>query len=261
MDNEVIKKSAQQILGLIDLTSLNNDDTIANIDKLCEQARTHHGNVAAICIYPQFIKHARVKLNNLSLSNLPIATVVNFPSGNESIENVSTQTTQAIHDGADEIDLVVPYQDIIQGNLDSSKNMVHKIAQICHEHNVILKVIIESGVLQQEELIRQASLLSIENGADFIKTSTGKVAINATLQAATIMLSVIRDTGGKCGFKAAGGVRLTSEAMPYLEIARELLGDDYVKSQTFRFGASSLLSDVLAVLDDKVLVTQNPLSY
>jgi deoxyribose-phosphate aldolase len=234
---------AQKILGLIDLTSLNTNDTKINIKQLCKSAVTEFGHVPAICIYSHFIPKARQLLKK---SATKIATVTNFPYGSPDLEIALFETRLAIARGADEVDIVIPYHQLINGKTKLANKMIKQAKKICGKKT--LKVIIESGELKTPKLIEEAAFISIESGADFIKTSTGKVAVNATLEVAEIMLNVIKQTGGKCGFKAAGGVKTVVEAVKYLELTKNIMGESYIKAETFRFGASSLLDDVLNVL-------------
>ncbi|WP_394173361.1 deoxyribose-phosphate aldolase [Thalassotalea litorea] len=238
------RDAARLAIRLMDLTSLNDDDTPDVIDRLCQQAQSSEANTAAICIYPQFIRQAKSQLANTSID---VATVVNFPSGNGQIDMIVSQTNQVIEYGADEVDLVLPYQALMQGNTDTPKAMVEQVKSVCG-NEVVLKVIIESGVLKDSTLIQKASEIAINAGADFIKTSTGKVDVNATLSAAQTMLDVIAVLNPKVGFKAAGGVRTLDDAIGYLQIAADKLGNDYLRKQTFRFGASGLLSSLLSEL-------------
>lgn len=233
---------ALQILGLIDLTSLNDDDNEDKIIKLCNIAHTTYGDVAAICIYSRFIPVAKVALHQSRL-NIPIATVVNFPHGSSDIELALYEIQLAIARGADEIDLVFPYHYFKNGNFKVCHTMLNQAKQICGDK--LLKVILETGELKTAELITKASQISIECGADFIKTSTGKVAVNATLTAAEVMLNVIHASGGGCGFKASGGIRTVIEALQYVDLATKIMGQDWVSPKTFRLGASALLNDVL----------------
>ena len=242
------KEIASRTLGLIDLTNLNDDCTPAAIDALCAQARTPFGNTAAICIWPRFVAQARKILGEDN--PVRIATVVNFPSGEAAEKAVLHETKDAIAAGADEIDLVIPYKALISGNEEAVRSMVATI-RAATEGVALLKVIIESGELKLPTLIEAASRIALEEGADFIKTSTGKVAVNATPEAAGIMLTVLKDFGDpKRGFKPAGGIRTVDEAGQYLALADQILGKDWASAKTFRFGASSLLGDVLATLGD-----------
>lgn len=228
-----------EVISLLDLTTLNLDDTNGIIEKLCKSATSPKGEVAAICIYPQFIPFAKTILNK----NIKIATVINFPNGSTDLTNTLKELETSINNGADEIDLVMPYSEIIAGNNTFVEEFVSTIKNNCS--GKLLKVIIESGILEQENLIRTASKVSINAGADFIKTSTGKVSINATLSATKYMIEEIKESGTKCGFKAAGGIKTQIEALKYLEIASNIMGKDFIKKETFRFGASSLLDDLL----------------
>jgi len=239
-----LKAAAQHALSLIDLTSLNDDDTVEKIQALCAQATTDKGNVAAVCVYPAFVKTARQALGE---SDIQIATVTNFPHGSIDIEASLSLTSQAIEDGADEIDVVFPYNALKMGDADIGFQLVKQHAELC-QGKALLKVIIESGELATEALIEQASNICIEAGADFIKTSTGKVPINATPEAARIMLQCIKHSKKDVGFKAAGGVRTTEEAAAHLQIAADIMGAGWVTKDHFRFGASSLLGSLLETL-------------
>jgi len=246
MGNTDLKKTALTTLGLIDLTSLNDSDTPGVVLNLCKQTKNEFGSVAAVCIYRQFIQTAREYFSGHKL-NIKIATVTNFPDGDDDIYKAVKETEEAIRLGADEVDIVFPYKALIAGNDKIGVEIVNKARQVCGDKT--LKVIIESGELIKPELIERASIISIENGADFIKTSTGKVKINATLEATRIMLNTIKSLNAKCGFKAAGGIRSVAEAAQYLQLAYEIMGDNWVNANNFRFGASSLLQDVLDVLN------------
>lgn len=239
------KDIAKKILSLIDLTSLNDTDTNFDIVNFCKLAKTEFGNVPAICIFSRFIPLAKKHLKN---KKIKIATVTNFPHGSNDIKIALYETKLAIKRGANEVDIVFPYHALIQGDFDIAAKMIKNAKKICKKKT--LKVIIESGILKNKDLIKMASEISIKNGADFIKTSTGKVAINATLEAAEIMLNTIKESGKKCGFKAAGGIKTVDEAQKYILLADKIMGENWVSSKTFRFGASGLLTDVLNVLKD-----------
>lgn len=239
---------AAKALSLLDLTDLTDDCDAAAIERLCQQAATAHGHTAAICIWPRFVKQARSLLG--PNSPIRIATVVNFPSGDLPVDEVVAETRQAIADGADEIDLVIPYKALIAGDEQAVREMIAAVRGAC-ARPVLLKTILETGELKDRDLIRNASHLAITSGADFIKTSTGKVAVNATLEAADIMLNAIRESGRNVGFKPAGGVRTVGDAALYLNLAATIHGPDWAIPSTFRFGASGLLGDILAVLDGR----------
>lgn len=237
--------TAKRALSLLDLTDLTDDCDAAAIEKLCAQAQTPFGTTAAICIWPRFVAQARGILGPGHA--VKIATVVNFPSGDLVVADVLAETKQAIADGADEIDLVIPYRDFISGDEGAVTDMVSAVKAVC-KPPVILKTILETGELKDPALIREASDLAIAAGADFIKTSTGKVSVNATLQAAEIMLNAIKTSGKPVGFKPAGGVRTVTDAGEYLALAASILGEGWATPKTFRFGASGLLGDILSVL-------------
>ncbi|WP_028109856.1 deoxyribose-phosphate aldolase [Ferrimonas futtsuensis] len=242
-----IKAIAQRAIQLMDLTTLNDDDTDQKVIDLCHNAKTGAGNTAAICIYPRFIPIARKTLREIGAEQVQIATVTNFPHGNDDIDIAVAETKAAVAYGADEVDVVFPYRALMAGNEQVGFDLVKACKAACGD--VLLKVIIESGELKDEALIRKASEISIDAGADFIKTSTGKVPVNATLEAARIMMSVIAEKNHAIGFKPAGGVRNAEQAGEYLDLAAELLGKDWVSPRTFRFGASSLLNSLLHTLE------------
>ncbi|WP_025217769.1 deoxyribose-phosphate aldolase [Mannheimia varigena] len=248
-----LKNSARIALSLMDLTTLNDNDTDEKVIALCEQAKTDFGTPAAVCVYPRFVPIARKTLKAQGIEQVKIATVTNFPHGNDDIDIALAETKAAVAYGADEVDVVFPYKALIAGNEQIGFELVKQAKAVCQASNVLLKVIIETGELKSEELIRKASEISIQAGADFIKTSTGKVAVNATLESARIMLETIRDLGvaDTVGFKAAGGVKTSEEAAEYLALARSILGSDWVNRSHFRFGASSLLGNLLAILKDE----------
>jgi deoxyribose-phosphate aldolase len=232
-------------LTCLDLTNLNDDCTPADIEDLCARAVTPFGNVAAICIWPQFVVQATELLKDTPVK---VATVVNFPAGTATGEAVIAETEAAIASGANEIDLVMPYR-----RIEDDTNLVYGVIAGTRgaAGKTLLKVILETGELNDDGLIRKASQIAMDGGADFIKTSTGKVPINATPEAAAIMLSVIADHGGDVGFKPAGGIKTLADAELYLDLAEQALGPDWATPRTFRLGASSLLDNLLAGLEGR----------
>lgn len=242
------KNYTQTALNLMDLTTLNESDTDAIVEALCKQVDTPFGSPAAVCIYPQFIGTAKKALADLGKSNVKVATVTNFPAGGDDVSKAAEETKLAAAAGADEVDVVFPYRALMAGNEQVGHELVSACKTACGD-TAKLKVIIESGELKTPELIRKASEIAINAGADFIKTSTGKVPVNATLESAEIMLQAIADTNPKCGFKAAGGVRNADQAAEYLQLAERILGDNWVSPDHFRFGASSLLTSLLTTLE------------
>ena len=235
-----------KIISLIDLTNLNDNCDDAAIETLCAQASTSVGTVAALCVWPSFVLKARKCLGENS--PIKIATVVNFPNGDDRVEVTCDSIEAALNDGAGEIDYVLPYAELKNGNNDKVSSEIYTIRNRIPP-SVKLKVILETGVLADNDLIRTAASIAIDQGADFIKTSTGKVPINATVKAADVMLNAIRVSQQNVGFKAAGGIRTVEDANQYLNLADTLLGQDWINSTHFRFGASSLLQDALNKLD------------
>jgi deoxyribose-phosphate aldolase len=242
-----MQDTASLILSMLDLTSLNDGDNTETIERLSRRAASAAGHPAALCVLPRLIPQARTALADQGLQNrVNVATVVNFPSGEEPADEVVEQVRSALTSGADEIDLVFPYRALMNGDEQSGYHLLSRCRQACSGH--LLKVILETGELKTRELIQSASEIALAAGADFIKTSTGKVAVNATPEAATVMMEAIRDSGRPTGFKAAGGIRTLEEAIVYLDLARDILGEQWLRPERFRFGASGLLDDLLQKL-------------
>ena len=237
--------AARRALALLDLTDLSDTCTEAAIAALCRRARTPHGPVAAICIWPRFVSQAA---RLLARSGIKLATVVNFPAGGDHVERAVDDAHGALRDGADEIDLVMPWHAFLGGDEASAREMIEGVAGEAGPER-LLKVILETGALGSPAAIASASRLAIECGANFIKTSTGKTAVSATPEAAGIMLEAIKASGRPVGFKAAGGVRTLAEAQVYLDLADAIMGPAWATPQTFRFGASSLLDVLLTAID------------
>jgi deoxyribose-phosphate aldolase len=234
---------AGRLVSMVDLTSLEDSDTPEKIAQLCSDALTPLGPVAAICVYPRFVAQAKAALAG---TGVRIATVIDFPRGEGSPETVLRETEAALKDGAEEIDVVFPYgRFLANGSPPASKNV--KAVREIGGYDVRVKVILEVGAFPDYELLTRASEVAIESGADFLKTSTGKSATGATLEAAAIMLTVIAESGLPVGFKASGGVREVPHAAGYLALAESILGEGWATPDTFRIGASSLLPKLLAV--------------
>ncbi|OJJ12895.1 deoxyribose-phosphate aldolase [Alphaproteobacteria bacterium AO1-B] len=245
-------ETAKRAVGLVDLTNLNDDCTAADITALTNRTVTPHGAVAAVCVWPRFVEQA---VKELAGTGVKVATVVNFPAGGEDTQAVVAETRQAIAEGADEIDLVMPYRTFVEGRKGFAEEQIIQVKAAIPEP-AILKVILETGEIKDPLLIHAASNVAIAAGADFIKTSTGKVAVNATLEAAEIMLTAIeearRDNAERViGFKPAGGIKTASDAAAYLALADKIMGHNWVSASTFRFGASGLLDALTATIDGK----------
>lgn len=238
-------EQAKLALSLMDLTSLNDNDTDKNIIDLCSNAASEFGQVAAVCVYPQFIETALDSLHSHNAKGVKVATVTNFPHGKNDPTLAQKETEKAVLMGAHEVDVVFPYQALMAGDKKVGIDLVAASREACGD-KAQLKVIIESGVLKSESHIRQASEICIEQGAHFIKTSTGKVDVNATLEATSYMLTSIKESGLNVGFKAAGGIKTLDQASDYLALANKIMGEGWVNQNTFRFGASSLLANLIA---------------
>lgn len=228
------------LLPLLDLTSLGEDDTPAKIEGLCARSRGHV-LPAAVCVFPEHVTTASRALHGTAVK---IASVVNFPDGGSDAMRVERETRRALAAGADEIDLVLPWAAFCRGEVALARATVDAARQVCGSAHA-LKLILETGELGTPERIRAAAELGIAAGVDFLKTSTGKVRVNATPQAAAILLDVIAAHGGRCGFKAAGGIRQAEDALAYVELARARCGADWVTPTHFRIGASSLYDELV----------------
>lgn len=237
---------ARRALAALDLTSLGEDDSPERIEALCAAADGPGGAPAAICVYPEHIVTARRALASRGLHQVRVATVVNFPDGGADAGRAARESRRAVAAGADEVDMVLPWQALVSGDARAARAVV----AACRDATAgrVLKVIIESGSLGTVSRVSAASELALDAGADFIKTSTGKVATGATPQAARVMLRAIQGRGGRAGFKVSGGVRTLADAAVYLGLADELLGRDWATPSHFRIGASALLGEIRAAL-------------
>ena len=232
----------RQLLSLIDLTSLNDakDDDVA---ALCAKARTPHGSVAAVCSWPQFAGEMAAALVG---TDIPVAVVVNFPSGEGPIDAARQEARDAVAAGASELDLVWPYRAWQAGGRTAAKAMIGAVKAAGGEAR--LKVILESGAFESLDDLAAASRDTIAAGADMLKTSSGKIAQGASLPAARVMLEAIRGSMRPVGFKASGGIRTTADAEAYLSLAEEVMGGSWPSAARFRIGASRLLDEILAEL-------------
>jgi deoxyribose-phosphate aldolase len=236
---------ARRAIAVLDLTELGDEATIDDVTSLCAKAHGPSGTTAAVCVWPRHVAHA---VEQLWGTNVRVATVVNFPSGDEPVDTVVGQTRQALADGADEIDLVLPYRPFLAGDPATGATMIDAVRAVVPHDSHVLKVILETGELVAPSSIRAAAQLAVRHGADFIKTSTGKTPVSATHEATEIMLEIIRDAGRPVGLKPSGGIRTLADARSYLHQADEMMGDGWASPATFRFGASGLLTALAAAL-------------
>ena len=239
------------VLNMIDLTTLEGSDTPGKVKQMCYKARHLHDsiegipNVAAVCVYPNFVGLAKSELSDTKIKVASVATA--FPSGNSSLEIKLDDVRMAVDQGADEIDMVISRGKYHAGDY----GYVHdEIAAVKHACGLArLKVILETGELGSFDDVRRASDIAIAAGADFIKTSTGKIKPAATMPVTLVMLEAIRDhwfkTGEMVGMKPAGGISNAKLALHYLIMVKETLGEMWLDNHWFRFGASSLANDVL----------------
>jgi deoxyribose-phosphate aldolase len=237
-DTPDLRPVAQRALALVDLTSLTGEEQESDIVALCAQASTPAGPVAAVCVYGAWVTSA---VRELAGTGIPVAAVANFPEGDLDSERAVRETATAVQDGAQEVDVVLPWRAFLAGDRAGALAVVEATRKACP---VRLKVILESGRLHEPATIAAAARDSLSAGADFVKTSTGKLEPAATLPAAAVMLEAVRDHGTG-GFKASGGIRTTEQAAQYLELADALLGPAWASPATFRIGASSLVNDLL----------------
>lgn len=237
--------AAARLLALVDLTRLERPDEPEPVDALVARAVTPAGAVAAVCLYPEWVPRA---VGALAGTGVRIAAVANFPAGDDDPARAAAEAAEAAAAGAGEVDVVVPWQ----AHLGGDPAAIGRLVAACREalgSSVALKAILESGSLGSPAIVREVAARALDAGADFVKTSSGKVGAGADLRAAEAMLEAIA-AAGHGGFKASGGVRTTGQAQAYLELAERTLGPDWPTPATFRIGASSLLDDLLAGLPD-----------
>jgi deoxyribose-phosphate aldolase len=238
---------ARQALSLLDLTSLNDNDTDVVVEKLCARAVTPHGKAAAVCVWPRFVKLSKARLAG---TGIKVAAVANFPMGTADVALAVRETEGIVAAGGDEVDVVFPYNAWLNGDRKIGSELVAACKKACGTQ-AILKVILETGCLRDQAQVQAASRGAIEAGADFIKTSTGKATISATPDSARTMLRAIKESGRKVGFKAAGGIRDAATAAAYLDLTAKIMGESWITPATFRFGASGVLNDLMAVIEGR----------
>ena len=242
------------ILSMIDLTTLEGQDTPGKVRQLCQKAIHLHEalpglpHVAAVCVYPTMVHVARDALQGHDINVASVATA--FPSGQSTLDVKLDDTRMAVEAGADEIDMVISRGAFLAGDHRYVFDEIRAVKEACGDAH--LKVILETGELGTLDRVRRASVLAMHAGADFIKTSTGKIQPAATMQVTLVMLQAIRDyyreTGRMVGMKPAGGISSAKLAIHYLVMLRETLGNAWMTPEWFRFGASSLANDVLMQL-------------
>lgn len=231
---------AKQVFTCIDHTTLNATDSDTSVEAFCREILHSPLKVAAVCVYPRFVSVARRVLDG---SGIRVASVAGaFPHGQLPLHLKVEEVKYAVAQGADEVDIVISRGALLSGEDNLVRDEVAAMKEACGTRH--LKAILETGELTTTDLIKRAAALAIAGGADFIKTSTGKIATGATPGAAEAMLTAIaehrRMTGRTVGFKAAGGIRTSDQAMGYVRLVQQIMGDGYLHPSTFRIGASSL---------------------
>jgi deoxyribose-phosphate aldolase len=240
------KEVAKLVLPLIDLASLNATDDDAKIKELCDQAVTQAGAVSSVYVYPSFVKLAK---NLLKAKDVKVGTVVNFPNGDEPVKNVIYEIENAISNGADEIDIVWPYKAYLSGFELNAKTFIKSCRSQCDFGNVSLTVILEAGIIKDPEQIFLASCLVADSGADFIKTSTGKINEGSSLEAVASILLAIRSTGlTSVGVKVSGGIKTIYQVAKYFQVIKYLMGSEWISKNTVRFSENNLLTEALEAL-------------
>lgn len=250
------KEVHKQCLNQIDLTSLNGTDTHAEIISMVEKVNNFKTvfpklpNVAAICVYPALVPVVKSHLTE----NIGIAAVsAGFPASQTFIEVKVAETAMAVLEGATEIDVVISIGKFLEENYEEVFEELTEIKASCR--NAHLKVILETGALQTASNIKKASILAMAAGADFIKTSTGKIPVAATVEATYVMCQAIKEwnekTGVKVSYKPAGGIATTEDAVKHYTLVKEILGNEWLNNTRFRFGASRLSNDLLSSIEGK----------
>ncbi len=244
-------------LNMIDLTTLEGKDTEGKVTQMCYKAMHPHvalpdlPSTAAVCVYPTMVKTAKDALKGSKVKVASVSTA--FPSGNSTLQIELLDTKLALDNGADEIDMVISRGEFLKGNYNFVFDEIATIKDLTHKYNSRLKVIFETGEISTLDNVRRASDIAIYAGADFIKTSTGKIGVAATMPVTLVMLDAIKDyyfkTGIQVGMKPAGGISTAKGALQYLVMLHETLGNAWLDNKWFRFGASSLANDLILQLE------------
>lgn len=246
------KQGLRMALNMIDLTTLEGTDTKGKVSQLCYKAAHLHDvfpglpTVAAVCVFPSMVKTAKQSLQHTNIKVASVSTA--FPAGQAPTKVKIDDTKFALDNGADEIDMVISRGKFLEGDYDFVFDEIVKIKELCG-NKARLKVILETGEIGSLDQVRRASDIALYAGADFIKTSTGKISVAATMPVTLVMLEAIRDfyfrTGMMVGMKPAGGISTAKQALHYLVMVKETLGDEWLSNEWFRFGASRLANDIL----------------
>lgn len=267
IDKVICPKVLTECFGLMDLTTLSTNDTEASVCKLVDKVNSlkkdypEYPSPASICVYPNFAATVAARKVDPELHVTTVSSC--FPSAQSFLEVKVRECELAVENGADEVDIVLALNSFLAGNEDAAFNEIVAMKEAIDRKaaeagkTVVLKVILETGLLVTPELIAEASFLAMEAGADFIKTSTGKVSVNATPMAAYVMCECIKvfheRTGRKVGFKAAGGISNSMDAVCYYSIVSSLLGKEWLNKNLFRFGVSRLANHLMSSIEQKTV--------
>lgn len=237
----------RKCISWMDLTTLEPTDTTQTVERLCDQAE--ESGVAAVCIYGRFVAKA---LEQLIDSNVRVAAVaMGFPHGQSALATRILEVESAIADGAQEIDMVIQRGEALAGNWSSVEREIRAARNAAPQ--CTLKVILETGELIEAETIYRVSRIALDAGANFLKTSTGKIAVGATPHSSAVMLKAIKDSGISAGFKAAGGIRSAQAALVYSALTEQILGPEALSVERFRIGGSALLSTLQKAIEQMEL--------
>lgn len=228
-----------RLIRCVDLTSLRGDENEAQIRGLCAFAAEQRA--AAVCVYADWVPIAVAELDK---TDVAVATVINFPGGNEDIDAVVSAAVAVANNGVNEVDLVAPLKAIEDGDVELVTEYALRVREKLPDQR--LKMILETGRLAVPSLITSVARAAIMGGVDFLKTSTGKTEVGATPEAVSVLMDVIAEANGRAGLKVSGGVRTTADAVGYAVIAKDRMGDDWLGPDRFRIGASSLLDALIA---------------
>ena len=267
IDNVISQKVLKDCFSMMDLTSLRTEDTVESVSKLVEKVNAFHKNFpeyplpASICIYPNFARTVKEVKTEDEVHITAVAAC--FPTSQSYLEVKVRECELAVENGADEIDIVLALNHCLAGDYEKTSEEIRAVREAIDRvaasqgRQVHLKVILETGLLLKHEAIAAASFLAMEAGADFIKTSTGKVSVNATPAAAYVMCECIAKyheaTGRKVGFKPAGGISTSLDAVSYYSIVSSILGKDWLNKELFRFGVSRLANSILSDLEQRTV--------
>ena len=232
---------ARRMVQTIDLTSLNGDESEAEIEALCASARSH--GVAAVCVFPQALP---VAARCLAGSPVRLATVVNFPAGGDDLAGTADAAAAGVAAGAGEIDIVAPLDATLEGDVGLTGELI-TLCRAATGPQATLKLILETGRLERPELITAVARSAVMAGVDFLKTSTGKIPVGATPEAAALLFAVAAEAEGKVGVKVSGGVRTARDARRYWQIGEAIMGDAWLAPNRFRIGASKLLDELVGL--------------